>query len=135
MTRRSISVPIGIMAALLLAANASAAPPTGPRLNRSVPERSRAGRCRFQNHNVAIIWDEPNNPRRLGIATSNNSGASFSLEPFIFGARASRQSTSWQPTIVTELLLAHRHEPGNWVIEYTDFFSFDAILTYSRRAI
>jgi hypothetical protein len=122
---------MGIMAALLLAANASAAPPNW---TSAITVRSQndleLGDADFLNHNVAIIWDEPNNPRRLGIATSNNSGSSFSLEPFIFGrSREPAVDLCQSPRSLLNFVASHRQGPGNWVIEYTQFFSFDDILT------
>ena len=80
MTRRSISVPVGILAALVLATNVSADPPawTPAETVRSVNDIE-FGDADFRGHDVAIVWDEPDSPRRLGIATSDNNGASFDL--------------------------------------------------------
>jgi hypothetical protein len=114
---------------MVLATNVSAAPPTWttPKTIRSASDLQ-LGDADFAGHNVAIVWDEPGNPRRLGIATSSNSGATFSLEPFIFGrSREPAVDLCPSPRSLLNFVDSHRKGPGNWVIEYTQFFAFDDI--------
>ena len=128
-TRRPVSsVALGLLASLVLVTNAAAAPPTWTALQtiRSATD-IRLGDADFAGHNVAIAWDEPDHPRRVDFAFSGNNGANFASPPPYGASRqpAIELCDGSQPNAV----YAHRQAPGNWIIQYTLFDSFDFALT------
>jgi hypothetical protein len=132
-TRRSVSsVVLGVLASLVLATNVAAAPPnwTAAKTIRSATD-IQLGDADFMNQNVAIAWDEPDHPRGVGIATSNNSGSTFGVLPsFVFSrSREPAVDLCGGPGSLLNMVVSHRNGPGNWVIEYTDFESFDSSFT------
>ena len=117
-TRRSTSsVVFGVLAALLLATNVSAAPPTwtSPITVRTTngPELTDAD---FSGRNVAIAWDEPDSPREVRLRTSTNSGSSFGPMSVFGGSRQAAVEICGGAEL--NAAMAHNIGPDNWVIEH-----------------
>jgi hypothetical protein len=108
---------LAISATLILAGSVLAAPPTW---TQATTLRNASGLqlrdADFSNRNVAVAWDEPDSPRRVGIRTSVDSGTAFGPISWFGGSR--------QPAVDvcggSELnaVMAHKFGPGNWFIEH-----------------
>src|SRR6187397_2842170 len=111
MTRRSVSsVALGVLASLVLVTNVVAAPPTwtAAKTIRTATD-IRLGDADFAGHDVAIAWDEPDHPRRVGIATSSNNGSTFSvIPPVVFGGSREPAVDLCSAGTEVNMVVAHR---------------------------
>lgn len=116
LARRSLlSAALAVLASLILATGALAAPPTwsAPITVRNTSDPT-LGDADFQRRNVAVTWDEPNAPREVGIRTSVDSGAAFGPISWFEGARHPALEVCGSEVHAVMEMAA----PGTWLIQY-----------------
>lgn len=113
--RFALATPIAVLASLVMATSALAAPPswTTPQTVRSTND-PRLSDADFQRRNVAIAWDEPDTPREVGIRTSTNAGSSFGPISWFDGARNAAVDVCGSEVHAAMEMAA----PGTWLIQY-----------------
>jgi hypothetical protein len=126
--RGALSVPLAILAVLMLVTNVVAAPPTwtGLRTIRSAPGLTLYD-ADFAGHNVAVAWQRVDgSTRNVAFKFSNDNGNSFPQAQSMPDARqpAIDQCDGWEPNA------AYAEQSGSsWIIQHTVFESFDSSFT------
>lgn len=131
--RSALSVALAVSATLVVATGALAAPTWSPAVDVREAEDIALNDAAFARRNVAIAWDEPDSPRKVGIRASVDAGSGFGPIEWFAGAR--------RPAVVicgSELHTAmEKAKPGTWLIKYgarsIDGAGFDTRLVSPSR--
>lgn len=122
----STALLLALPLALILATSAvlAAAPSWGSPVDVRNASDARLADADFSGHNVAVAWDEPDSPRRVGIRSSVDNGAGFG--PISWFGRARQPSVDICGASELNAVMARRVGPGNWAIEH-DVGSIDGV--------
>jgi hypothetical protein len=117
-TRRpASSVLLGVLTALVLATNVSAAPNWTAAQDIRVKNLLTLNDADFSDMNVAITWDEPRNgQRRVALRTSVDAGSAFGPISFFGVSRQSAVDICGGAEL--NAVMAHQIAPDNWFIEH-----------------
>ena len=114
--RSALAVPLAIAVTLAIASSALAAPTWMDAITIRTADDIQLHDADFAGRDVAIAWDEPGSPRKVGIRTSVDAGSSFG--PISWFGRSREPAVEVCPGSELNAVMGRRVGPGNWIVRH-----------------